>query len=360
MIDVREPVARWVTRVVAVGLGVIAAVSAVMSFTSVATWAGQAWPSESWMGYGVPVLTDALILVASLKVLIAVRAGLASAGWRFTAHLMIVGTVVINAQAATAPRFALVHVLAPVVWSIVVELTVRDAIGERHAAETGPSGRIPARLWLTEPIASARVAWHMARRGVRVVEDARLAVAQVRAARAALRIAERSGRVRRAVLAQVRAGSLAPGEVLAPALGSGRTISPVMRVMLEAVLRGPAVPGSAPVVEAAPAAMAPAPVVPALPVEAAPASRPLAAVDTPAEGLPVSPAARPHLVPSPALSAGQTKAALLLGALDETHGQVPAAMALLADRGVQVGKSVAYEAARTWRASTGRARVAVS
>jgi hypothetical protein len=172
----------------------------------------------------------------------------------------------------------------------------------------------------------------MARRGVRTVEDARLAVSQVRAARAALMIAERSPRVRRAVLAQVRTGALAPSAVLAPALSAGRSISPAMRVMLVSVLGGQTV-----VCE------------PSRPVPV------LAAVDTPAEGLPLAELARPHLVQSSALSAGQTKQALVVTALDATGGSVTAAMDLLEEQhGVRVGKSVAYEAARVWREARGQ------
>jgi hypothetical protein len=168
-------VALWV-------LPVVAAVGAVLSWGSLYTAATAALGSSApvvhlataagtWrvnlVGASFPLLVDALILGASARYVAGVKAGRPVAGWRLAAHAGVVGTVLLNADAAPTLADVPWHVTAPIVWSVLVELVARDVLGQLRAV-AGPlhADRIPVRLWVTAPVESARVSWRMARTGI--------------------------------------------------------------------------------------------------------------------------------------------------------------------------------------------------
>jgi hypothetical protein len=110
-------------------------------------------------------------------------------------------------------------VTAPAVWSILVELTAREVLGQWRATHAPLADRIPARLWLTAPVESARTWLRLARRLDGEQAAARLDVGVHAAAVEALKLAlpqRRARRVRRILQRQLRAGSLPPSAVLGP------------------------------------------------------------------------------------------------------------------------------------------------
>ena len=224
-------------------LAVVAACGAVLSYRSLYV---AAVPTFGRLAYGFPVLVDALVLGASLQYVAGVRAGRPRPGWRWTAHAGVAGTVALNALAAPTPGAVPWHVTAPLVWSVLVELTARDALGDWRAEHRVPQDRIPGRLWLTAPVESARTWLRMARMGVADHGAARTGVGVHAAAVEALRLSlpHRSGReVRRVLARQLRAGSLAPVQVLDAIGWSGGQVSArdpgqVLRSALAAVLAG--------------------------------------------------------------------------------------------------------------------------
>jgi hypothetical protein len=130
------------------------------------------------------------------------------------------------------------------VWAVLVELYAREAAGAWKAEHTVPPERIPARLWITAPIESARTWLRQGRTGVREHQVARRDVGLHAAAVEALRLALPEGaecaRVRRIIGRQLRAGSMPPTAVLA-AIGwtgdlSDRTPEAVLRAALADVL----------------------------------------------------------------------------------------------------------------------------
>jgi hypothetical protein len=135
-----------------------------------------------------------------------------------TAHAGVAGTVALNALAAPTVAEIPWHVTAPIVWSVLVELTARTVLGEWRAQHKPTLDRVPARLWVTAPVESARVWLRLARRVEGDQAAARLEVGAYAAAVEALRasIPGRQGRAARRILRrQLRAGTLAPSAVLA-------------------------------------------------------------------------------------------------------------------------------------------------
>lgn len=202
---------RW-ARVVLVPVGLI---GAALSFASIYE---AALPSYGpVLAAGFPFLVDFLILGASLQYIAGAKVGRPRAGWRLTAHAGVAGTLVLNAFAAPDLLHLPWHVIAPAVWSVLVEMTAREVLGEWRASHQVPADRIPVRLWLTAPVESARTWLLMARVGAVSHRTARVDVGVMAAAGEALRLAlpgRRPRRVRRIIRRQLRAGSLPPADVL--------------------------------------------------------------------------------------------------------------------------------------------------
>lgn len=222
----------------------VAVIGAVLSFESLYRAAVPVFGDR--LAYGFPLLVDALILGASLEYVAGAKVGRPHSGWRLTAHAGIAGTLVLNALAARTPAEVPWHVVAPAVWSVLVELTARQTLGEWKAAHKPPADAIPLRLWLTAFGESRRVWLRMARRLDGEQAAARLEVGQHAAAVEALKLAlpgRRARPTRRILQGQLRLGSLTPAELPAVLGWTGPpdrhpTLTPddVLRTALQATL----------------------------------------------------------------------------------------------------------------------------
>jgi Protein of unknown function (DUF2637) len=240
-ITARETTMRRQARTTAVWASIVlvpvALIGAVLSFESLYQAATPTFGPRLALGF--PLLADLLILGASLHFVSGAKIGLPRAGWRMTAHAGVAATLSLNALAARSLHDVPWHITAPAVWSVLVELTARDVLGEWRATHTPQHGRIPLRLWLTAPIESARTWLRIARRVHGEQAEARLDVGLHAAAVAALRLAipgRRGRRVRRILERQLRAGSLPPAAILSP-LGWGDAATVLEEITPEAVLR---------------------------------------------------------------------------------------------------------------------------
>jgi hypothetical protein len=201
------------------------------------------------LALGLPLVVDLLILGASLIYVDGARNGQPGAGWRLTAHAAVVTTLILNAIAARTPAEIPWHVVAPAVWSVLVELTAREMLQEWRASQAKPAGKIPARLWLTAPIESLRTWLRMARRLEGEQAAARLDIGLQDAAIIALTTTMaphgRDGRrTRRTLIRLMRRGVLHPHTVLTPlgwtdttsATDSGDTATITPSTLLKATL----------------------------------------------------------------------------------------------------------------------------
>lgn len=215
----------------------VALIGAALSFESLYRAAVPIFGPRLALGF--PLLVDLLILGASLRFVAGAKVGLRRTGWRMTAHAGVTATLTLNALAAHSLRDVPWHVTAPAVWSVLVELTARDVLGEWRVTHSPHHDRISLRLWLTAPIESARTWLRMARRVHGEQAAARLDVGLHAAAVEALRLAlpgRRGRRVRQILERQLRSGSLPPAAVLRP-LGWGDVASTLEKITPEAVLR---------------------------------------------------------------------------------------------------------------------------
>ena len=249
---------------------------------------------------GFPFLVDFLILGASLQYIAGARVGRPRVGWRLTAHAGVAGTLLLNALAARDLAHLPWHVVAPAVWSVLVEMSAREVVGEYRATRRAPVDRIPGRLWLTAPVESTRTWLLMARTGRSSHADARADVGVLAAAGEALRLAlpgRRPRRVRKIIRRQLRAGSLPPGDVLA-SLGWTEASSELVSdpaTVLRATLTGVLAPTRS-------VAAAPQPATAAVvPIPASPPGRawPIGAVAAPAAAPVVTAAPAAAARPSP-------------------------------------------------------------
>lgn len=215
----------------------VAVIGAALSFQSLYRAAEPVFGARLALGF--PLLVDFLILGASLQYVAGAKTGRPRAGWRWTAHAGVAGTLLLNAMAAHTVREVPWHVTAPAVWSVLVELTAREVLGQWRAIHAPLGDRIPLRLWLTAPIESTRTWLRIARRVEGEQAQARLDVGVHAAAVEALKIAipqRRARRVRRILQRQLRAGSLPPAAILGP-LGWIDTVDALTEVTPHAVLR---------------------------------------------------------------------------------------------------------------------------
>jgi hypothetical protein len=256
----------------------VAVIGAVLSFRSLYERAVPVFGPRLALGF--PLLVDFLILGASLQYVAGAKTGRPRAGWRWTAHAGVVGTLALNAMAAPSLAEVPWHVTAPAVWSVLVELSAREVLGQWRAVHAPVGDRIPLRLWLTAPVESARTWLRLARRVEGEQALARLDVGVHAAAVEALKLAlpqRGARRVRRILRRQLRAGSLPPAAVLGP-LGwmddadalAEVTPQSVLRAALSGALRGTVTPAPVPPVGPSPVAPPPAPVPVPGPVETAP------------------------------------------------------------------------------------------
>lgn len=275
----------------------VALVGAALSFDGLHSRAREVFTDP--LAYAFPLLVDALILGCTLAYLAGAKVGRPRGGWRLAAHAGIAGTVGLNATAAHSWAEVPWHVTAPIVWSVLVELTGKELLGEWRARHRPAQASIPVRLWLTAPAESARTWLRIARRLDGEQTEARLDVGVHAAAMHALELAVpgwRNRKVRRILRRQLRAGSLAPAAILGPLGWTDDASAALTRIdgpsvlkaaLREAINRGvpESVPGALPVAVAAPV---PATPVPATPVPAAPAPAmqvavaPVVALPTPA------------------------------------------------------------------------------
>lgn len=106
----------------------------------------------------VPVAVDGMIVGCGVRWVSLVRAGKPAHGWRATTHLFVAITILLNGLAAHTPGSVPWHLAAPAAVSLLVELIGRDA-ARRHREEVGgDEDRISFRMWVTDPVGSAR-AW---------------------------------------------------------------------------------------------------------------------------------------------------------------------------------------------------------
>lgn len=190
----------------------VAVVGAVLSYKSLYDRASEVFGPK--LGIGFPVLVDLLIVGASLAYIVGAKIGRPRAGWRLTAHCGVAGTIALNALASPSVDQLPWHLTAPIVWSVLVELTARDVLGEYRAAHA-PADRIPPILWITAPIESATLTLRVHRQ--RAHAAARMHVGEQSAAREVIRLAlpgMRARPVRRLLGRQLRAGTLTPAQVL--------------------------------------------------------------------------------------------------------------------------------------------------
>ena len=197
---------KW-ARVVLIPVGLI---GAALSFASIYEAALETFGPV--LSAGVPILVDFLILGASLMYIAGAKVGRPRAGWRLTAHAAVAGTLLLNAMASPDLAHLPWHVVAPAVWSVLVEMSAREVLGEWRAVHSVPADRIPLALWVSAPIESARTALHMMRTGTRSAAVARRQVGVNAAARRIMRksLPRGSGATRAALRRQLRAGSLDP------------------------------------------------------------------------------------------------------------------------------------------------------
>lgn len=350
-------------------LAFVALAGAVLSFASLYRAAVPTF--GPWLAAGFPLTVDALCAGAALAYAAGAKLGRPRSGWRWTAHAAAVGTVALNALAAPDLAHVPWHVAAPVTWSVLVELAGRELLGEWKATHAVPRDRIPARLWWSAPVESARTWLLMARVGLSSHSAARVEVGVHAAAREALRLAvsgPEAASVRRVLERQLRAGSLDPVAVLAAigwTVGATGATGPVasdmvLRLALTDVLAGrrpsprrgvsqrPSSPAPTPVVrsdlhgptwDSAPETASPSQVGPVQ----APAVTP--AVDRPAQRR----AKRSAVVAAPS-AWPEGKRERVTAALDQCSGDVGAALELLRAAGAPVGKSLAYEVRKEWSA----------
>ncbi|MFN8076800.1 MAG: DUF2637 domain-containing protein [Kineosporiaceae bacterium] len=259
----------------------VALVGAALSFDGLHSRAREVFTDP--LAYAFPLLVDALILGCTLAYLAGAKIGRPRGGWRLAAHAGIAGTIGLNATAAHTWAEVPWHVTAPIVWSVLVELTGKELLGEWRARHRPAQASIPVRLWLTAPAESARTWLRIARRLDGEQTEARLDVGVHAAAMHALELAVpgwRNRKVRRILRRQLRAGSLSPAAILGPLGWTDDASATLTRIdgpsVLKAALRE-AINRGLPPVAAPPAAAATRPAAaatPPAPPPSAPASAP--------------------------------------------------------------------------------------
>jgi hypothetical protein len=208
---------KWLWGCAVIVLAPVALIGGALSFRS--QYLAASTTFGTGLALGFPALMDLLILGASLAYMAGAAAGRPMRQWRLLAHAGVGGTLTLNALAAPTWSTVPWHIAAPTVWSVLVELTSQQILGDYEATHHGPTRRIPLSLWVSAPVESARTRLLMARTGQPDAHAARIAVGVHAAAREALRLSlphRRERRIRSTINRQLRAGSLPPAAILGP------------------------------------------------------------------------------------------------------------------------------------------------
>jgi len=217
-----------------ISLSLVAIGGAVLSYASLYRAAVPTF--GPYLATGFPFLTDALILGATLRFIVGSRNGTSTRhGWRLVAHSAVIGTVTLNAFASPSLADIPWHIAAPLAWSVLVELSGREMVGEYRRTSVTHSDRIPVRLWIAAPFESVRTALLMARLAEKSAVAARVSVGVHDATRQALRMTVADRRSRAVVRRQIRAGIVHPSTVV-NAIGWDREESVSARDVLRSVL----------------------------------------------------------------------------------------------------------------------------
>jgi hypothetical protein len=208
----RRARALWVAAVVV--LCPVAGIGASLSFQSLHEAAESTFGS---LAVGFALLVDMLILGSTLAFLAGATVGRERSGWRWTAHGGVIATLVLNALAASSPATIPWHITPALVWSVLVEMTARQVIGDWKILNAASTEPIPTRLWLISPLDSFQTWLQMARTGELCHRQARADLAVHAAAVQALKAAmprRRQRGTRNLIRKQLHAGALDPAALL--------------------------------------------------------------------------------------------------------------------------------------------------
>lgn len=229
-VDRSTKIIRWASRIL---VGLVALAAAVLSFVSLYEYAVPTFGPV--LAVGFPLIVDLLIFGALASYVSSCRDGTPRYAWRLAAHGGVIGTVVLNGLAAPTPADVPLHIAAPIVWSLLIELVARDAT---FAGNPPPPIRIPWTLWATAPIESFLSLVTLSRQSGHT--QARLDVGRAAAARESLRLALpglRSWPTRAVLRRMLRAGVLTPEALVARMSPIDSTDARTPRRVLRTVLR---------------------------------------------------------------------------------------------------------------------------
>lgn len=270
-------------------------------------------PAFGPLALGFPLLADLMIVGCLLQYIRTARMNAPMNGWRLAAHAGVAGTIFLNIVASPVHLIPW-HVVPPVVWSVLCELVARQVLGQYKRTLNAPAEHISLRLWFTAPKQSAQ-AW--LRRARVNAGESWVSVAVLSDARSCVNACVADPAVRRVLKRQLRAGSLAPGDVLS-VVGwhPGATDQPTPEEALRAALS---------------LSLARVPGVPT------PVSLGIEGPSVPGQGKSL-----PLEIPAPKA----TQRAAIETALTRSGGDRTAAMALLDSTGVQYSESYVHRIAR--------------
>jgi hypothetical protein len=243
-----------------------------------------------------PLLADGVIAGATFRYVSLLRRGRYVRGWRLLAHTGIGATVYLNA--AVAATFGQVpwHVVAPVGFSVLIELWAKEAIGELQELTGARREAIPLWLWISDPRLARRARMQLARTSGTSFRDAVREVHRVDVALQVLALAlpgeDKPERTTRARLARwIRHGVLPTSSVLEVAGLSDPDLDPSSLPPAECLLRATfaevlSSPGAG-ALPTAPVAPVPVPVTSAVPATVP--ARAAATVRVPEDVAPASP-----------------------------------------------------------------------
>jgi hypothetical protein len=204
--------ARWADA----GLWAVACSGFALSYSSVQR-AALAHVDHAALSYLLPVATDGGALAAAARYVADRRAGMAAArGWQLLAWAAIAASAALNAMGRDW-QDAVWHLVGPAALAVITELYAHRAAQLHRRELHQPAETIPARLWMTAPVASARLWLWVARTGQRSLIEARAEMGRNAAALQALAVdcpGRDYRRLRRTARRQLRAGALPPVAVL--------------------------------------------------------------------------------------------------------------------------------------------------
>ena len=162
------------------------------------------------MAIGFPLLADLLIVGCLLQYIRTAQANAPMNEWRLAAHAAVAGTIFLNVIASPI-QYVPLHAVPPVVWSVLCELVARQVLGQYRRSLPFSGEQLTLRLWITAPRQSAQTWLRHARI---TAGESWVAVATLNDARSCVNAYVDDHAVRRVLRRQLRAGSLAPSELL--------------------------------------------------------------------------------------------------------------------------------------------------